>query len=80
MSAAAPKPHPLTRYRQRHTLTLSAFALLVGASPATVSRIESGSRQPGLTLLRQIVAACQGEVTADEIVHYRSTNTDCTAA
>jgi transcriptional regulator with XRE-family HTH domain len=62
--------HPLTRYRQRHGLTLAAFAKLVGTTKGTISRIETGTREPAVSLLRQIVAATRHEVSADDIIHY----------
>jgi transcriptional regulator with XRE-family HTH domain len=62
--------HPLTRYRQRHGLTLAAFATLVGTTKGTISRIETGTREPAMSLLRQIVAATNYEVSADDIIHW----------
>lgn len=66
--------HPLTAYRQRNGLTLAAFAAKVKppTTQATISRIESGSRQPTLTLLRQIVEATGREVTANDIVDFHT--------
>lgn len=66
----ADNPHPLTRYRQKHSLTLAAFAALVPTTKGTISRIESGHRQPGFALLRAIVAATRGELTADDLVNF----------
>lgn len=63
--------HPLTRYRQRHSLTQINFAKLASTTAATLSRIETGKRQPAVTLLRQLVTATQGEVSADEIINFR---------
>lgn len=67
--------HPLTRYRRRNGLSLNAFAARVPCTAATISRIESGSREPKVPLLRQIVAATrqiEGDegITADEIIHF----------
>lgn len=64
-------PHPLTRYRQKYSLTLAAFAALVPTTKSTISRIESGYRQPGFALLRAIVAATRGELTADDIINFQ---------
>jgi transcriptional regulator with XRE-family HTH domain len=71
MPPAPASLHPLTRYRQRHGLTLAAFGQRVPTTAATLSRIETGSRQPTVPLLRAIVAATHGELTADEIVNFR---------
>jgi transcriptional regulator with XRE-family HTH domain len=67
---AGDKNHPLTRYRNKHSLTLAAFAAVVPTTKSTISRIESGYRQPGFALLRAIVAATRGELTADDIINF----------
>jgi transcriptional regulator with XRE-family HTH domain len=60
--------HPLLLYRRRHGLTQAALAAKVGSTPATLCRIEIGIRRPALRLLQQLVAATEGEVSADEII------------
>jgi len=69
--------HPLARYRRRHKLTLANFAMQVGTTQGTLSRIETGAREPTAGMLRLIVAATGGEVTADEIInaHYCAAGT-----
>lgn len=60
--------HPLAAYRSKQKLTRTALAEAVGASVATISRIESGHRRPSLDLLRRIVAATNGELKADDFL------------
>jgi transcriptional regulator with XRE-family HTH domain len=66
--ALAERAHPLTLYRQRHKLTLAAFAALAGTTQATISRIEGGTRLPRQAMLRRLVEATGREVTADDIM------------
>jgi transcriptional regulator with XRE-family HTH domain len=63
--------HPLTRYRQRHNLTLVAFAAQVGTTAGTISRIETGAKEPSVGMLRQLLAATRGEVSADDIISFQ---------
>jgi len=63
--------HPIVRYRRRHSLSLLDFAALVNTTKTTISRIENGRRDPGIGLLRQIMAATRGEVSADAILNFR---------
>jgi DNA-binding XRE family transcriptional regulator len=60
--------HALTRYRRTHRLSLDAFAALVDASKATISRLEARIQDPSFDLVRRIIAATDGEVTADDFV------------
>lgn len=62
--------HPLTRYRQRHNLSMNKLAARAGTTLATVSRIESGSRQPTVDMLFRLVEATGREVSADEIIYF----------
>jgi putative transcriptional regulator len=45
------------RLRIRHGLTQAQLAEMVDVQEATIARLESGSRIPSLTLLKQIAAA-----------------------
>ena len=60
--------HALTRYRKSRSLSLGAFATLVGASTATISRLEGGLQDPSFDLVRRIVAETGGLVTADDFL------------
>jgi transcriptional regulator with XRE-family HTH domain len=52
--------------RLERDLTLAALAAATGISPSTISRLESGKRQPNLELLIPLSATL--EVTIDELV------------
>lgn len=60
--------HPLRTYRQRNNLTLAELALRAKTTEGTISRIERGTLRPTFELLRRLVAATDGEVTADDII------------
>lgn len=60
--------HPLRIYRRDHGITLSALAIAADTTAATVSRIEKGEFKPSFDLLRRLVHATGGRVSADEIV------------
>ncbi len=47
--------HPVRRYRQEKELSLEQLADSVGATAASISRIETGLQNPGLDLLRRLV-------------------------
>ena len=71
MAAAPTVPlHPLTRYRQRHNLSMNKLAARANTTLATISRIESGSRQPTVDMLFRLVEATDREVSADEIIYF----------
>lgn len=72
-SSAAPAEryvHPIAAYRQRHDLTLEELG--ERCQPPilkfALSRIENGLRKPTFDQLNALVEACQGEVTADQII------------
>lgn len=46
--------HPLRRYRKDHELSLEQLASNVGATAATISRIETGRQKPGIDLLQRL--------------------------
>ncbi len=60
--------HPLRAYRERKGLTQDALAALVCATPATISRIESGKGRPSVRMIHRLVGACDGEITADVLI------------
>lgn len=74
-STATPR-HPLTHYRRRHNLTLVAFAAVAGTTAGTISRIETGAKDPSASMLRQLIAATGGEVTADDIISFQPAAAD----
>lgn len=64
------RDHPLRvwRNRQKPPQTLGHFAQLVGASKATISRIESEQQAPSAGLIRKIVEATGGAVSAEALI------------
>ena len=58
--------HPLRRYREAKGLTLEAMANMLRVSGATISRIENGSQDPSMELLRRIVE--HTDVKADDFL------------
>jgi transcriptional regulator with XRE-family HTH domain len=46
--------HPLTVYRERHGLSKTALADLLGTSRANITRWESGGRKPSRRLIPMI--------------------------
>lgn len=62
------REHPLRAYRQRHGLSQRQMANLLGTTKVTVSRIETGTREPSGDLLRRIAAATMGEVMPNDVL------------
>lgn len=62
------KEHPLKTYRDERGLTMAAFARIAGTSESTISRVESGQLQPTFPLLRRLVDATDGSVSADQLL------------
>lgn len=58
--------HPLRSYRERAGLSLDELALLVDASKASLSRIETRAQVPSLGLVERIVKAAGGELSAND--------------
>jgi len=56
----------LKTYRERKGLSLAELAVEAKTTPATLSRIENGKRQPSVTLIKRLIAATGGEVTAND--------------
>ena len=60
--------HPLRAYRQKHDITLEQLAKSVGTSKGFLSKIENGRQAPSLSLIKRLVAATQGTVTANDFL------------
>ena len=59
---------PLGKWIAHNGHTVESFADLIGTSKATISRVCNGKNEPSAKLLRDIVRATSGEVTADSIL------------
>jgi len=64
--------HPLTQYRLAEGLSGEAVAKRAGTSRQTIHRIESGAQFPSLTLIRRLIDATGGAVTADDFLPPRA--------
>jgi transcriptional regulator with XRE-family HTH domain len=60
--------HPLRAYRKAERVTLITLAKRVGTTEGTLSRIESGSRTPSLSMVARIIRATGGKVRADDFI------------
>ncbi len=60
--------HPLRRYRKDTETTLDALAEKIGATAATLSRIETGKQDPSLDLVRRLIEATGGAVSASDFL------------
>jgi transcriptional regulator with XRE-family HTH domain len=60
--------HPLTKYRLKKGLSAEQLAKLAGTTRQTIHRIENGGQNLSLDLLRRVVAATGGKVTANDII------------
>lgn len=49
-------------------ISINAFAEQCGTSGASMNRIVHGEQKPSVDMIRAIVAATNGQVTADEII------------
>ena len=58
----------LDQYLNETGLTINAFAEACGTSGASMNRILHGEQKPSVEMIRAIVAATDGQVTADDIV------------
>lgn len=56
----------LEAYRRLHKLSQAEIGAIVGVKAGTISRYESGLREPRLAMIRKIAAATKGEVTAED--------------
>ncbi len=60
--------HPIKVYCERHGLTQSEFAALVGLSAPFVSTVIRGTDRLGREGARKIVAATDGELSFDDLL------------
>lgn len=60
--------HPLTLYRERHQLTLEAFAALVGATKGMVWKWENRVAEPRARYRQAIVDATGGEISHADLL------------
>jgi DNA-binding XRE family transcriptional regulator len=66
-----PADHPLRAWRIQHGLSQDRLAVRVDTSKATISRVEAGLLDPTFALLRRIIAATGGAVTAEAIIAWK---------
>jgi len=60
--------HPVKLWREANGVTLDAMAANCGVSKPTLSKLENGRLEPSFPLLRRILIATAGGVTADRVV------------
>lgn len=60
--------HPLRTYRRQKSLSLEALADLAGTKKNSLSRIERRLQKPSFDLMRRLVDATDGEVSADALL------------
>lgn len=58
--------HRLRIFRQQEKLSAAALAGTVGATKASICRIEQGKQTPSLDLMFRLVEATKGFLTADD--------------
>lgn len=58
----------LNHYLIETGISINAFAELCGTSGASMNRIVHGEQKPSVDLIRAIVNATEGRVSADEII------------
>lgn len=63
--------HPLEQYRSEAKLTRDALAKRAGTSRQTIHRIEVGGQTPSLNMIRKLVKASGGELSADDFMGVR---------
>jgi transcriptional regulator with XRE-family HTH domain len=62
--------HPLRHFRKRRDISLAAMADALRTSIATVSRIETGDREPSADMMDRIMDETGGEVTPNDCVAF----------
>lgn len=63
------KNHPLREWRLRNGQSLDELSVMVGGiTKASLSRIETGAQNPSLDLIGRIIAATNGEVSANDFL------------
>lgn len=60
--------HPLRQFRERRGLSQGDLAERASTTKATISRIETGECGLSVDMLKRLVAATGGEVTADDLI------------
>lgn len=60
--------HPLRTHLRETGQTLEAFAVKVGTSAPSLSRILTGKQTPSLALVGRILRAAGGKLTADDFL------------
>lgn len=75
--SSGPRVHPLKAWRNSQTppVTQGTLASRAGTTKGHVSKIEAGLLEPQLELVRRLVEATGGAVTADEIVWWKRSET-----
>jgi DNA-binding XRE family transcriptional regulator len=58
--------HRLRVFRQQQKISAAALATTVGATKASICRIEQGKQTPSLDLMFRLVDAANGFLTADD--------------
>lgn len=68
-----PETHPLERWRaQAGITTKTTAARLLGMLPSQYGDIVAGRTEPSAARIREIVAATEGKVTADDLVMWKA--------
>ena len=60
--------HAMRRYRREKALPLDALADATGVSRGTISRIERGKQNPSIDLVRRLIAASGGALSAQDFI------------
>jgi len=58
--------HPMRRYRREKAMPLDQLAEATGVDKSTLSRIERGKQNPSIDLLRRLIAATGGALSAED--------------
>lgn len=60
--------HPLRRFRETHSVTLTALARKAGIAKSSLSRIETGRQSTTESMIRKLIAATGDELTANDFI------------
>ena len=60
--------HPLTIYRSTAGLSMKAMAMLSGTTRVSIFRIEKGRQWPSLALVRRLISASEGKLSANDFL------------
>lgn len=58
----------LDAYLSQDGMTAAALAKLAGTSGASITRILHGEQKPSMDMIRAIVTATRGKVSADDLI------------